>query len=102
MKAAIGCGIVLSALLGGVADAVEISSFQGTLQEVSQDPDCKSADYSDFTLFDCQKQLVLWYFTKPNHPAHPGVVKRFLYQENGAWLAQEQGRSFASDAAQPA
>jgi hypothetical protein len=46
--------------------------------------------------------VYIWYLTKPNHPAHPGIIKRYLYQQDGAWYTKEEGRSFASDAAQPA
>jgi hypothetical protein len=46
--------------------------------------------------------LTLWYFTKPNHPAHPGVIRRTGIQKNGAWVMREHGYSFASDEAQPA
>ena len=38
----------------------------------------------------------------PNHPAFPGVIKRMLIQKDGAWSVQEEGHSYASDAAQPA
>ena len=53
-------------------------------------------------LFACERQYTFWYLTKPNHRAHPGIIKRHLYQQDGAWYAKEEGRSFASDAAQPA
>jgi len=46
--------------------------------------------------------LTLWYFTKPNHPAHPGVIKRIIVQENGVWNGYEYGYSFAPNEAQPA
>jgi hypothetical protein len=83
--------------------AQDNSTFESVWNSVVQNPDCKPTDYSDFVLVNCNAQLTLWYFTKPNHPAHPGVVKRQIYQEkDGTWLAREEGRSFASDAAQPA
>ena len=66
------------------------------------DLDCKPSQFPDCVLFTCERQYTFWYLTKPNHPAHPGIIKRYLYQQDGAWYAKEEGRSFASDAAQPA
>jgi len=44
----------------------------------------------------------LWYFTKPGHPAHPGVIQRAVVQIADGVGIHEEGWSFASDAAQPA
>ncbi|HWY61862.1 MAG TPA: hypothetical protein VNW15_08190 [Rhizomicrobium sp.] len=78
-------------------------SYQTLWDSVAQDADCAPAEYPDFILVTCQKAYAMWYFTKPNHPAHPGVIKRTIAQEaNGDVTANEQGWSFASDAAQPA
>jgi hypothetical protein len=82
--------------------AGELTSFQELWDAVAHDPDCKPSQFPDFVLFTCERQYTFWYLTKPNHRAHPGVIKRHLYQQDGAWYAKEEGRSFASDAAQPA
>ena len=82
--------------------AGELTSFQELWDAVAHDPDCKPSQFPDFVLFTCERQYTFWYLTKPNHPAHPGIIKRYLYQQEGAWYAKEEGRSFASDAAQPA
>ena len=82
--------------------AGELTSFQELWDAVAHDPDCKPSQFPDFVLFTCERQYTFWYLTKPNHPAHPGIIKRHLYQQDGAWYAKEEGRSFASDAAQPA
>jgi hypothetical protein len=82
--------------------AGELTSFQELWDAVAHDPDCKPSQFPDFVLFTCERQYTFWYLTKPNHPAHPGIIKRYLYQQDGAWNAKEEGRSFASDAAQPA
>lgn len=68
----------------------------------AHDPDCKPSQFPDFILVTCEHEKTLWYFIKANHPAHPGVIKRYLYEKDGAWYAKEDGHSFASDAAQPA
>ena len=82
--------------------AGEPTSFQELWDAVAHDPDCKPSQFPDFVLFTCERQYTFWYLTKPNHRAHPGIIKRYLYQQDGAWYAKEEGRSFASDAAQPA
>lgn len=82
--------------------ADEAISYQGLWDAVARDPDCKTAQFPDFVLATCEQQRALWYFTKSNHPAHPGVIKRFIVQENDGVYVHEQGYSFASDAAQPA
>lgn len=82
--------------------AGELTSFQELWDAVAHDPDCKPSQFPDFVLFTCERQYTFWYLTKPNHPAHPGIIKPYLYQQDGAWYAKEEGRSFASDAAQPA
>ena len=82
--------------------AGELTSLQELWDAVAHDPDCKPSQFPDFVLFTCERQYTFWYLTKPNHRAHPGIIKRHLYQQDGAWYAKEEGRSFASDAAQPA
>jgi hypothetical protein len=98
------CGFLVGFLLLTTApvSAGEPSSFQDFWNAVTRDPDCKSAQYPDFILVTCEREQTLWYFTKPNHPAYPGVIRRYLYEKDGAWFAKEDGHSFASDAAQPA
>jgi hypothetical protein len=82
--------------------AREPPAFQTLWNEVAHDPDCKPSQFPDFVVFSCRRELRFWYFTKPNHPAHPGIIKRYLYQKDGTWYSKEEGHSFASDAAQPA
>ena len=88
----------------GAALAEEHPTFQELLDTIKQKPECQSADNADYVLFTCKGEtMTQWYFTKPNHPAHPGVVKRFPVQEkNGQWSIQEDGTSFAPDSGQPA
>lgn len=82
--------------------AAEPSSFQAMWDAVTHDPDCKPSQFPDFVVLSCKRAQTFWYFTKPNHPAHPGIIKRYLVEKNGAWYVKEEGHSFASDTAQPA
>jgi hypothetical protein len=100
------CGILVSVLaLSTVpAWAQDRPTYASLWATATQTSGCASpAGYADFILVPCLAELTLWYFTKPNHPAHPGVIKRTVVQENGgAWIAREHGYSFAPDEAQPA
>ena len=70
--------------------------------EATKDGSCVLSDHGDFYLVDCRADLTLWYFTKPNHPAHPGVIRRQLVQEvGGGWNDHVQGYSFGTDDDQP-
>ena len=86
------------------ASAGDFRSLQSYWELVTHDKDCAPpTEYSDFFLVMCDPEMTMWYFTKPNHPAHPGVIKRSLvHMPDGAWGVNEVGHSFASDAAQPA
>jgi Protein of unknown function (DUF4019) len=89
-------------LFWSAAFAEDHPSYQALWDSVVQAPDCTRKDFLDFTLFTCDKQEAVWYFTKPNHPAHPGVIKRSVVQDANGVSVHDQGWSFATDAAQPA
>jgi hypothetical protein len=69
---------------------------------VVQQRQCVPVEQSDFILATCEGGLELWYFTRPNNPAHPGVVQRKAVKQGSVWQMQEEGWSFGSDAARPA
>ena len=84
-------------------EGVDGSSFQSMWNAISQRADCKKADYPQNTIFTCDSGVTLWYFTKADNPAHPGVVKRYFVDDpGGSTSIQEDARSFGDDAAQPA
>ncbi len=64
--------------------------------------DCTSQDDVDLLIYTCDKTQELWYFTEPGHPAHPGVIRRYVIQNAKGVSVAEQGWSFAPDSAQPA
>ena len=85
------------------AMAAEIQpTFQSTWDLVSADKGCTRADYPNMVIFTCETAMTLWYFTVPGIPAHPGVVRRTLVSEPDGVYFDEDGRSYGSDAAQPA
>ena len=94
--------ILAGLLFWSAAFAEDHSSYQALWNSVSQTPDCARREFLDFTLFTCEKSAALWYFTKPNHPAHPGVIKRSVVADAKGVSVNNEGWSFAPDAAQPA
>ena len=48
-----------------------------------------------------QSGAAFYYFTKPGHEAHPGVVRRALAKNNQQYFIDTQGWSFAKEAGQP-
>ena len=89
--------IVLCALLLLPACAAAHPSFNDLLQPVLHDPTCKLNDQPTFRLFACANGTTLWYFTKPTHPAYPGVIKRVLSCGPAGCAVREEGTSFAPD-----
>jgi hypothetical protein len=80
----------------------ERPSYQDRWAEATRDRACTTSQHPDFVLVDCPQQLTLWYFTKANHPAHPGVIKRQLSQEpDGSVVSRLSGSSYGSDQDQP-
>jgi hypothetical protein len=94
--------VCVSAVVGGAAKAAENETYESLLNSVIQAKDCTRRDDVDLMIFSCEKTQSLWYFTKPGHPAHPGVVRKTVEEEAGTVSVRERGWSFASDAAQPA
>ncbi len=90
-------------LLTASALAQDRPTYQSLWDEATEKTGCAPAGYADFTLVTCREDLTLWYFTKPNHPANPGVIKRAIVQTaDGAFVSNVEGWSFAPDDAQPA
>ena len=90
-------------LSSGAALAAADPTFQELWSTATQKPECQPTDHADYILVTCNGEtLIQWYFTKPNHPAHPGVVKRYLVEKDGDIHVQEDATSFASDSEQPA
>ncbi len=57
--------------------------------------------FKDFTLVKDRSGLVYYYFTKPAHFAHPGVMKRTAYEKDGQWRVATEGWFFGPDKDKP-
>jgi len=77
-------------------------SYDSLWTEATSQPGAKVAEFPDFIMVVSSDGLTYYYFTKPSHVAHPGVIKRYAVQENGSWAMREDGWSFGDDGAQPA
>lgn len=97
----LGLALLLFAV-AAPASSQDRSTYESLWEAVAHDPDCAPSQYPDVTLMTCKNAFTLWYFTKPNHAAHPGVVKRAVVQDGPAVSVRLSGWSFASDVAQPA
>jgi hypothetical protein len=84
------------------ACAEDHPTFKGLWTAATAQPGSKTQEYPDFLMVTSADGLTMTYFTKPNHPAYPGVITRTMTEEDGAMYVEEHGQSFASDAAQPA
>lgn len=95
--------VVAANIWTGPIAAQEHPTYQTLWDEASQSAGCRASELADLVLVTCDRGLTLWYFTKANHAAHPGVIKRMITQRaDRSWVSQLQGSSFASEAAQPA
>src|SRR5712691_4600577 len=94
-----GAGIAAVAILAsvGMSHAQDRPTYDSLWRSVTQNPACPPTNFPDFILVQCKGELTIWYFTRPNHPAHPGVIKREATMNDGAWYMGEQGWSFGPD-----
>jgi len=75
-------------------------TFDALWRSITQNPGCPVTTTPTFYVVQCKGELILWYFTKPGHPAHPAVIKREMVMKDGAVTAHEEGWSFGSDRTQ--
>ncbi len=103
MKLNLHAAIVwLSLFLTVPSYAESHQTFKDLWIAATTQPGSKTQEFADFLMVTSADGLTITYFTKPNHPAYPGVITRTLTEKNGAMYVEEHGQSFASDAAQPA
>jgi hypothetical protein len=92
------CGVLAIVVLAAASVApAGTMSFQDYLNEMHK-PGRTVKEFPNFTMIVTDDGLKYYYFTKPNHPAHPGVIIRTIDSQS----LDTEGHSFAPDAAQPA
>ena len=97
--------LALVAILGLTAASTAIAaemSFEEYWNQATHSPGIVTKQYPKVTVITDKKNLTVYIFTKPNNPAHPGVIVRKLVNEkNGAYFDTE-GHSYGPDSAQAA
>jgi hypothetical protein len=85
---------VLSAVLLALAapaaaqNAIEAQMATMRAQAIAV-PGVVVTEFPDFTMIEDPANLSIFYFTKPGHYAHPGVVLRVVSQQpDGAWVVR--------------
>ena len=94
--------LLLPVFMVSPAKADQRPIYESLWAEATKQPDAKVVEFPDLTMVVSADGLTYYYFTKPSHFAHPGVIKRYAVQDNGNWVMREQGWSFGDDSAQPA
>lgn len=96
---------LLFALLGlslGSPAIADPTTFDDYWNEATHSQGAVTKEYPHATVITDEKNLTIYIFTKPNSPAHPGViVRRLVNDKNGAYFDTE-GHSFGPDSAQRA
>ena len=93
--------VLLSTLAASARAAVQPSydhpKFVDLWKQATRPAGATITEYPDFTLVKSKDGLTLYYFTKPNHFAHPGTVKRSLKQNSdGSWSHSIDAASFVA------
>ena len=84
------------------ASSAAAETFDDYWKEASQKPGVVIKEYPKATVITDEKNFTVYFFTKPNNPAHPGVIVRKLVNgKDGAYFDTE-GHSDGPDSAQPA
>jgi hypothetical protein len=77
-------------------------TFEDYWNEASHKPGAVTKEYPHAIVITDKKDFTVYIFTKPNTPAHPGVIIRKLVNENGGAYFDTEGHSDGPDSAQPA
>ncbi len=85
---------------GAIAQTKPKDTFESLWRDATEGEHTLT-EYDDYTMVETGGGVVYYYFTKSNHYAYPGVIRRALTQVNGRYFVDTQGWSFASEAGQP-
>jgi hypothetical protein len=88
-------GLLTGLALPGSALAQDKATYESLLDQ-TRASGCAPREFSDLLLMTCTHDKSLWYFTKPSHAAHPGVIRRGVEQEGDEIFIRTRGWSFAS------
>jgi hypothetical protein len=69
-------------------------TFDELWREATIDPSCKVIDEPHTTRVECMEKKTTYYFTKAQHSAHPGVVRRTLLRNEDGYYVHTDGYVF--------
>jgi len=92
---------ILGLTAGSAAVAAEMT-FEDYWNEATHNPGVVTKEYPKATVITDEKNLTIYIFTKPNNPAHPGVIVRKLVNDSSGAYFDTEGHSYGPDSAQPA
>jgi hypothetical protein len=92
---------VVSLLLGSAAVAARLT-YDDYWNEASHKPGATTKEYPHAIVITDEKNFTVYIFTKPNSPAHPGVIVRKLLNGRNRAYFHTEGHSDGPDSAQPA
>jgi len=83
--------------------AAEDPSYDAMWRAALAKPCGTITEYSNHLVVQCDDPTVHFLFTKPAHPAHPGIIEERLFQDAfGKWRIRTEGYAFGSTAPSPA
>ncbi len=66
---------------------IEYSSPEEAMAALQANPNVSFREQNGWTVADDPQNHTLWTFTPEDHPAHPAVAKRVLYErDGGVWI----------------
>jgi len=77
-------------------DRITEEQWQLYLDETLSIPDVRAAEMEEQMVVLAPDGLTTYVFTTPAHPAHPGAVKRWISERDGAFYVNRQGH-YAGD-----
>jgi len=86
----------------GLSPVAAEMNFDDYWNKAVHSPGVVTKEYPHATVMTDEKDLTVYIFTKPNSPAHPGVIVRKLVNGKGGAYMDTEGHSFGPDSAQPA
>jgi len=96
---ALALGVSIASLLPALAAGM---TFNDYWNEATHKPGATTKDYPRATVITDEKNFTVYIFTKPNNPAHPGVIVRKLVSDKDGTYFDTMGHSDGPDSAQPA
>ncbi|MBX3505456.1 MAG: hypothetical protein KF895_08250 [Parvibaculum sp.] len=66
---------------------IPYTSLDEAWADLSAKPGVTIEDHGIWRVIFDRPEITVWTFTAPGNPAHPSMVKRTAYEEDGAWYS---------------